>query len=53
MFKLWQSFVDQVKADVRRSIVAVFISSEPSLLPVDVVDAADVKRLILSHVFDA
>jgi hypothetical protein len=23
VFKLWQSFVDQVKADVRRSIVAV------------------------------
>jgi predicted AlkP superfamily pyrophosphatase or phosphodiesterase len=31
----------------------LFISSEPSLLPADVVDAADVKRLILSHVFDA
>jgi predicted AlkP superfamily pyrophosphatase or phosphodiesterase len=31
----------------------LFISSEPSLLPGDVVDATEVKRLILSHVFDA
>ena len=31
----------------------LFISSEPSLLPAEVVNATDVKALVLSHVFEA